>query len=185
MLKLKLQYFDYLMRRASSLEKSMVLGKIEGRRRRGRQRMLVGWCYQLNGHKFEQTPRDNEGQGNLACCSSWGHRESDTTEWLNNNKCIHDFHIHFLKWSRNTDIPVAMNTPNTQVMVSKHHFFLTEAFWRNVWFQVALWNLVPKSKKESCQRSQKPAWRDSPWLTLDFWTLRRTVTIMNGKVFNK
>ena len=41
--------------------------------------------HQLNGHGFEQAPGDGEGQGSLACCSPWGHNESDTTEWLNNN----------------------------------------------------------------------------------------------------
>ena len=49
-----------------------MLGKIEVRRRRGRQRMR-GY-HRLNGHEFEKTPEDSEGQGNLACCSSWGHR---------------------------------------------------------------------------------------------------------------
>ena len=46
---------------------------------------MVGWHHRLNGHEFEQAPGDGEGQGNLACCSPWGHRESDTTEWLHNN----------------------------------------------------------------------------------------------------
>ena len=46
---------------------------------------VVGWHYRLNGHKFEQTPGDGEGQGSLACCSPWGRKESDTTERLNNN----------------------------------------------------------------------------------------------------
>ena len=45
----------------------------------------VGWHHQLNGHEFEQTPGDDEGQGSLACCSPWGHKESDTTGRLNNN----------------------------------------------------------------------------------------------------
>jgi len=53
MLKLKLQYFGHLMQRADSLEKTLMLGKIGGRRRRGRQRMMVGWRNQLNGHEFE------------------------------------------------------------------------------------------------------------------------------------
>ena len=44
----------------------------------------VVWHHRLNGHKFEQTPGDGEGQGSLVCCSSWGHKELDTTEWLNN-----------------------------------------------------------------------------------------------------
>ena len=52
MLKLKFQYFDYLMGRANSLEKTLMLGKIEGRRRRGQQRM-VGWHHRLDGHEFE------------------------------------------------------------------------------------------------------------------------------------
>ena len=44
---------------------------------------MVGWHHQLNGHEFEQVPGDGEGQGGLVCCSSWGRRESDTTEQLN------------------------------------------------------------------------------------------------------
>ena len=46
---------------------------------------MVGWHYQFNGHEFEQTPWDGEGQGSLVCCSSWGHKESDTTEQLKHN----------------------------------------------------------------------------------------------------
>ena len=40
---------------------------------------MVGWHHQCNGHEFEQTPGDGEGQGSLACCTSWGHEESDMT----------------------------------------------------------------------------------------------------------
>ena len=46
---------------------------------------LVGWPHQLEGHEFEQALGDSEGQGSLACCSPWGHKESDTTQELNNN----------------------------------------------------------------------------------------------------
>ena len=46
---------------------------------------MVGWHHQLNGHEFEQTPGDGEGQGSLECCSPWGRKESDMTELLNNN----------------------------------------------------------------------------------------------------
>ena len=46
---------------------------------------IVGWHHQCNGHKYEQTPGDSEGQGSLVCCSSWGHEESDMTEQLNGN----------------------------------------------------------------------------------------------------
>ena len=44
---------------------------------------MVGWHHRLNGHESEQIPGDSEGQGSLACCSPWGHRESDMTEGLN------------------------------------------------------------------------------------------------------
>ena len=54
MLKLKLQYFGHLMRRVDSLEKTMILGKIEGGRIRGQQRMRFGWHHRLDGHEFEQ-----------------------------------------------------------------------------------------------------------------------------------
>ena len=41
---------------------------------------MVGWHHRLNGHEFEQAPRAGDGQGGLACCIPWGHKESDTTE---------------------------------------------------------------------------------------------------------
>ena len=77
MLKLKLEYFGYLMRRTDFLEKTLMLGKIEGGRR-GQQRLI--WHHQLKGHEFEHTPGDGEGQGGLVCCSTWGHKELDTAE---------------------------------------------------------------------------------------------------------
>ena len=78
MLKLKLQYFGHLMRRVDSLEKTLMLGGIGGRRRRGRQRMRGH--HRLDGYEFERPPGVGDGQGGLACCDSWGHKESDTTE---------------------------------------------------------------------------------------------------------
>ena len=51
---------------------------------------MVGWHHRLNGHEFEQTPGDSEGQGSLACCSPWGRKESDTPERLNNKGRQHD-----------------------------------------------------------------------------------------------
>ena len=83
MLKLKLQYFGHLMWRADSLEKTLMLGKIEGRRRREYKGWDGGWHHRLDGHGFGWTPGVGDGQGGLACCSSWGHKESDATEWLN------------------------------------------------------------------------------------------------------
>ena len=68
----------------SELEKPLMLGKIEGKRRRREQRMRwLDGITELNGHEFEQTPGDGKGQGSLACCSPWGHKESDMTEPLN------------------------------------------------------------------------------------------------------
>ena len=49
---------------------------------------MVGWHHRLNGHEFEQALGDSEGQGSLACCSPWGHKKSNMTEQLNNNKPI-------------------------------------------------------------------------------------------------
>ena len=82
MLKLKLQYFGYLMRRVDSLEKTLMLGGIGGRRRRGWQRMR--WLdvhHRLDGHKFEYSLGVGDGQGGLACCK--GRTELDMTEGLN------------------------------------------------------------------------------------------------------
>ena len=83
MFKLKLQYFGHLMRRAESFEKTLMLGKIEGRKKRGPEVEMVGWHHRFSGHEFEQAPGVGDGQGDLACCSPWGHKKSDTTERLN------------------------------------------------------------------------------------------------------
>ena len=82
-LKLKLQSFGHLMQRDDSFEKTLILGTFAGRRRRGRQRMR--W---LDGITNSWTwvwvdSRSCDGQGGLACCGSWGHKELDTTEQLN------------------------------------------------------------------------------------------------------
>ena len=83
MLRLKLQYFGYLMPRVDSLEKTLMLGGIGGRRRRGWQRMR--WLDGITNsmHMSLGECRELDGQGGLACCDSWGRKESDTTEWLN------------------------------------------------------------------------------------------------------
>ena len=85
MLKLKLQSFVYLMQRANLLEKSLMLGKIEGRRRRGQK--MMRWLDGITDSRqeFEQTPGDSGGQGSLVCCSPWCCKELDTTEQLNNS----------------------------------------------------------------------------------------------------
>ena len=72
------------MQRTDSLEKTLMLGKIKGRRRRGRQRMRwLDGHHQLNGHEFEQAPGVGDGQENLACYSRWDRKKLETTERLN------------------------------------------------------------------------------------------------------
>ena len=80
MLKLKLQYFGHLIRRTDSLENTLMLGKIEGRKRRGLQRMRwldgITDLMNLGLSKLQELVMDRE-----ACmCSPWGCKESDTTE---------------------------------------------------------------------------------------------------------
>ena len=101
MLKLKLQYFGHLIRRADSLEKTLMLGKIEGRRRRGMtEDEMVGWYHQLSRHGSGWTPGVGDGQGGLACCGSWGCKQSDTTEQLNWTEL--QGNTHTCKWVGST-----------------------------------------------------------------------------------
>ena len=86
MLKLKLQYFGHLMRRVDSLEKTLRLGGIKGRRRRGQKRIrwLDGITDSMDmGLVGLWTLGVGDGQGGLVCCNLWGHKQSDMTEWLN------------------------------------------------------------------------------------------------------
>ena len=84
MLKLKFQYFGHLMQRTDLLEKTMMLGKNEGRKRRGWQRMRwLDGITDLMDMSLRKLWEVGDGQGRLACYSPWGHKESDTTEWLN------------------------------------------------------------------------------------------------------
>ena len=81
MLRLKLQYFGHLMRRVDSLEKTLTLGGIEGRRR---NRGWDGWMASPTWCTWVWVNSGScDGPGGLACCNSWGRKELDTTEWLN------------------------------------------------------------------------------------------------------
>ena len=81
MLKLKLQHFGHLTRRVDSLKKTLMLGGIGGRRRRGRQRMR--WLDGITDSMDCVNSGSWSGQGGLECYDSWGHKELDTTERLN------------------------------------------------------------------------------------------------------
>ena len=83
MLKLKLHYFGHLMWRVDSLEKTDA-GRDWGQEEKGSTvDEMAGWHHWLDGHESEWTPGVGDGQGGLACCNSWGRKESDTTERLN------------------------------------------------------------------------------------------------------
>ena len=84
MLMLKLQYFAHLMRRADSLEKTLMLGGIGCRRRKGTtEDEMAGWHHWLDGYESEWTPGVGDGQGGLACCDSWGRKDLEATDQLN------------------------------------------------------------------------------------------------------
>ena len=82
MLKLKLQYFGHLMRTVDSLEKTDA-GRDWGQEEKGTtEDGMTGWHHRLYGRESECTPGVGDRQGGLACCDSWGHKESDMTERL-------------------------------------------------------------------------------------------------------
>ena len=89
MLKLKLQYFGYLMQRTDSLEKNPDAGKDWRQEEKGMtEDETVGWHHWLDGHEFEQALGVGDGQVSLACCNPWGCKELDTTEQLNNHNIV-------------------------------------------------------------------------------------------------
>ena len=106
MLKLKFQYFGHLIWRTDSFEKMLMLGKTEGRRRRGWQRMR--WLDGITNlmDMSEQALGDGEGQGSLACCTPWGHKVLDMTEQLNHNRWL----VSTLTPEKHKSIYLAMNS---------------------------------------------------------------------------
>ena len=93
-LMLKGQYFDHLLQITVSLEKTLMLGMIVGRKRSGWQ--IVECHHQLDGHEFEQAPGIGDWQGSLECCSPWVCKGSDRTEWLNWTVLIVSFAVQKL-----------------------------------------------------------------------------------------
>ena len=82
MLKLKLQYLGHLTQSDNSGKDPDAGKDWRQKEKRGAEDEMLWWHHLLNGHKFEQIPGDSEGQGSLAWCSSWGHKELDMTEQL-------------------------------------------------------------------------------------------------------
>ena len=121
MLKLKVQNFGHLMWRADLLDKTLVLEKIEGRRR-GQQKMR--WLDSITDSMDDwdsmethssPAPGNVEKQGNLACCSPWGHKESYVTEWLSNNNKF----CYRLPWWLSCEICLQCRRPRFNSWVKK------------------------------------------------------------------
>ena len=131
MLKLKLQYFGHLMRRVDSLEKTLMLGGIGGRRRRGQQRMR--WLDGITDSMDVSLSELRElVMGGLVCWDSWGRRELDTTERLN--------------WTElKTQMPLSLRiTPSIQ----KDELYKSES---QRWSRALLhWKVQKKKKKTQC-----------------------------------
>ena len=84
MLKLKHQYFGHLMWRTDFIWKDLDAGKDWRQEEKGMtEDEMVGWHHWLNGHEYEQAQGVGDREGSLMCCSPWGLKELDTTEWLN------------------------------------------------------------------------------------------------------
>ena len=134
---LKLQYFGYLMWRSGSLEKTLILGKIESRRRRRPQNEMAGWHHQLNGHELELALEDGEGQWSLAWCSPWCHKESDTVDWLNSNIAVTNFawtrYYCTWVWVSNVLLPLSPLRSYLHVLLS------------HVWLFATPWPCLPAS----------------------------------------
>ena len=102
MLKLKLQYFGHLMRKSWLTGKDPHAGRDWGQEEKGMtEDEMAGWHHWFDGCEFEWTPGVGDGQGGLACCDSWGHEESDTTERLSNWTELTDRDLRILtqKWT--------------------------------------------------------------------------------------
>ena len=97
-----------------------MLGKTEGRREKGAtEDEMVGWNHRPDGHECEQTLGDSEGQGGLACCSSWGCKESDMTEKLKkNNNIVHGKPSG--RWCLYKPCSLACTHTHTQRLCTRH-----------------------------------------------------------------
>ena len=153
MLKVKLQYFGHLMWRVDSLEESDA-GRDWGQEEKGmREDEMAGWHHRLAGRQFEWTPGDGDGQGGLACCDSWGRKESDTTERLNWTECSNNV----LSLSLGTSTIDLFNgnffyTKDTQSLSTHWHmdFFSLQITVHNSWVGFNILPLILKSCVKAC-----------------------------------
>ena len=143
MLKLKLQYFGHLMQRVDSLEKTDA-GRDWGREEKGMtEDEMAGWHHWLDGRESGWTLGVGDGQGGLACCDSWGRKESDTTEWLNWT----DWKRH---WKVNMSISLIkleaiLTSPSTLWMAVKLHIGLKKQYISMRRSLILLYHLSPKT----------------------------------------
>ena len=99
MLKLKLQYFGHLMWSSWLIGKDSDAGRDWGQEEKGpTEDEMAGWHYWLNGREFRWTPGVGDGRGGLACCDSWGHKESEMTEQVNWTNCLLETNNKNNKW---------------------------------------------------------------------------------------
>ena len=152
MLKLKFQYFVHLRQRANSLGKTLMLGKNEGRRRRGWPRM------RLKGHEFEQILGDSEGQGILACCSPWSGKKSDTTLLLKNNNLLLVIYSHlspytFLIFLQN--YPLNNNTFKNIYLLDSSSFLQVKGTQTTGKYTCILWKTFPSKLFPNCTFTEK------------------------------
>ena len=134
---LKLQYFGNLMQKASSLEKTLMLGRTGGRRRGGWQRMrwLDGITYD-NGHELGQTLGDGEGQRGLVCCSPWGRKELDVSGWLNNFSLVRRFISISFTQTKNDDLETAHSYVKEIILL----LYQFSKRWK--WSECKIWELA-------------------------------------------
>ena len=126
-------------------------GKDRGQKEKGtREDKMVGWHHRLNGHGFEQAPGDGDGQGSLTCCSPWGHKELDTTEWLNNNSnsgevpswiCFYLHQLPFYHWASQGCVDLLSKVISLPWLF--HYFRLQVSVW--------LGKGVIRQKEHPCQ----------------------------------
>ena len=135
---LKLQYFGHLMWRTNSLENDA--GKDWRQEKKGTSEdEVVRWHHQLNGHESEQGPRDSVGQGSQACCSSWGRKELETTEQLNNSKVENLSHhlvpSHIIYSSPESEEPSRHSASLLVVEREKwNNLSRSLDFWKRYWY---------------------------------------------------